>query len=142
VSAGGAIAFGKARLVARNLTVTGSEAFGLGGKDSAYLDVVNSEFVDCAAAGASFNDACGGRLVDCSVNGTQGVAVQDNGRVDLVSLRTSLSVKQITKPVGHPPTTVNNFNGPVFNAAVHGAQLAWNNNHVIQQQTNEGGSST
>ncbi|HET6504706.1 MAG TPA: right-handed parallel beta-helix repeat-containing protein [Amycolatopsis sp.] len=142
VSAGGAIAFGKARLVARNLTVTGSEAFGLGGKDSAYLDVVNSEFVDCAAAGASFNDACGGRLVDCSVNGTQGVAVQDNGRVDLVSLRTSLSVKQITKPVEHPPTTVNNFNGPVFNAAVHGAQLAWNNNHVIQQQTNEGGSST
>lgn len=142
VSTGGAVGFGKARLVARNLTVTGSEAFGLGGKDSAYLDVVNSEFVDCAAAGASFNDACGGRLVDCSVNGTQGVAVQDNGRVDLVSLRTSLSVKQITKPVERPPTTVNNFNGPVFNAAVHSAQLAWNNNNVIQQQTNEDGCST
>lgn len=143
VSAGGAIGFGRAKLVARNLSVTGSKAFGLCGKDSAYLEVVNSEFVDCAAAGASFDDTCGGRLVDCSVQGTQGVAVQDNGRVDLVSLRTSLSVvKQVAKPVAPQPTIVNNFYGPVFNAAVHSAQLAWNNNSAIQQQTNEGGSST
>ncbi|MEJ8654204.1 right-handed parallel beta-helix repeat-containing protein [Streptomyces sp. MS1.AVA.3] len=143
VSAGGAIAFGKGKLVARNLTVTGSEAFGLCGKDDAYLDVVNSEFVDCAAAGASFDDSCGGRLVDCSVQGTRGVAVQGNGRVDLVSLRTSLPVvKQVTKPVELPPTIVNNYYGPVFHAAVHGAQLAWNNNNAIQQQTNEDGSST
>ncbi|MGW7025340.1 right-handed parallel beta-helix repeat-containing protein [Streptomyces decoyicus] len=143
VSAGGAIAFGKGKLVARNLTVTGSEAFGLCGKDDAYLDVVNSEFVDCAAAGASFDDSCGGRLVDCSVQGTRGVAVQDNGRVDLVSLRTSLSVvKQVTKPVELPPTIVNNYYGPVFHAAVHGAQLAWNNNNAIQQQTNEDGTRT
>ncbi|MFC9236486.1 right-handed parallel beta-helix repeat-containing protein [Streptomyces decoyicus] len=143
VSAGGAIAFGKGKLVARNLTVTGSEAFGLCGKDDAYLDVANSEFADCAAAGASFDDSCGGRLVDCSVQGTRGVAVQDNGRVDLVSLRTSLPVvEQVTKPVELPPTIVNNYYGPVFHAAVHGAQLAWNNNNAIQQQTNEDGSST
>ncbi|MFC9229624.1 right-handed parallel beta-helix repeat-containing protein [Streptomyces decoyicus] len=143
VSAGGAIAFGKGKLVARNLTVTGSEAFGLCGKDDAYLDVVNSEFVDCAAAGASFDDSCGGRLVDCSVQGARGVAVQDNGRVDLVSLRTPLPVvKQVTKPVELPPTVVNNYYGPVFHAAVHGAQLAWNNNNAIQQQTNEDGSRT
>ncbi|WSA00129.1 right-handed parallel beta-helix repeat-containing protein [Streptomyces sp. NBC_00841] len=143
VSKCGAFGLGKARLVARNLTVSGSEAIGLYGQDSAYLDVANSEFVDCAAAGVSFNDASGGRLVDCSVNGTQGVAVQDNGRVDLVSLRTSLPiVKQIVKPVERPPTIVNNYDGPVFNAEVHGAQLAWNNNKVIQQQTDEDGSST
>jgi hypothetical protein len=104
---------------------------------------VNSAFVDCTVAGASFQGTCGGRMVDCSVNGTQGAAVQDNGLVDLVSLRTSLPVvKQITKPVERPPTIVNNYDGPVFNAEVHGAQLAWNNNNVIQQQTNEDGSST
>ncbi|MFF2808692.1 right-handed parallel beta-helix repeat-containing protein [Streptomyces sp. NPDC058000] len=143
VSAGGAIGFGAARFVARNLTVTGSEAFGLCGLGSAYLDVANSEFVDCAAAGASFDERCAGRLADCSVDGTQGVAVQDNGRVELVSLRTSLAVvTQQTKPAEPPPTTVNNFHGPVFNAAVNGAQLAWNNHHVIQQQTDEDGSRT
>ncbi|MGW7591260.1 right-handed parallel beta-helix repeat-containing protein [Streptomyces rubiginosohelvolus] len=143
VSKCGALGFGNARLVARNLTVTGSEGIGLYGQDSAFLDVANSEFVDCEAVGVSFNHASGGRLVDCSVNGTQGVAVQDNGRVDLVSLRTSLPVvKQIAKPVERPPTIVNNYDGPVFNAEVHGAQLAWNNSNVIQQQTNEDGSST
>ncbi|WP_328687192.1 right-handed parallel beta-helix repeat-containing protein [Streptomyces caniferus] len=141
-SAGGAIGFGKARLVARNLTVTGSEAFGLCGKDSAYLDVAHSEFVDCAAAGASFDDDCGGRLVDCAVGGTRGVAVQDNGRVDLVSLRTSLPVVQQTaKPAAPPPTIINHFHGPVFHAAVHGAHFAWNNTDV-SQQTHEGGSRT
>ncbi|WP_405779859.1 right-handed parallel beta-helix repeat-containing protein [Streptomyces sp. NBC_00859] len=142
VSRCGAFGLGKARLVARNLTVSGSEGIGLFGQDSAYLDVANSQFVDCAV-GASFNHTSGGRLVDCSVSGAAGVAVQDNGRVDLVSLRTSLPVvKEIAKPVGQPPTIVNNYLGPVFNAAVHSAQLAWNNNKVIQQQTGEDGSST
>jgi len=110
---------------------------------------LEGEFADCAAVGASFDDKCAGRLVDCSVTGTQGVAVQDNGRVDLVSLRTSLLVvPQTAKPVEPAPTIVNNyhgpvinnFNGPVFNAAVYSAQLAWNNNSAIQQQTREGGS--
>ncbi|WP_030971861.1 right-handed parallel beta-helix repeat-containing protein [Streptomyces sp. NRRL S-1824] len=142
VSIGGALGFGKGRLVARNLTVTGSEGVGLCGTDSANLDVVNSAFVDCTVAGASFQGTCGGRLVDCSVTGTQGAAVQDNGRVDLVSLRTSLPVVKQIEPVERPPTIVNNYGGPVFNAEVHGAQLAWNNNNVTQQQTNEDGSST
>ncbi|WP_200419303.1 right-handed parallel beta-helix repeat-containing protein [Streptomyces sp. Y2F8-2] len=143
VSSCGAVGFGKGRLVARNLTVTGSESLGLCGTDSARLDVMNSEFVDCATAGASFQGTSGGRLVDCSVTGTQGVAVQDNGRVDLVSLRTSLPVvEQTAKPVEPPPTIVNHYDGPVFNAEVHGAQLAWNNDNVIQQQNNEDGSST
>ncbi|MFF2438882.1 right-handed parallel beta-helix repeat-containing protein [Streptomyces sp. NPDC058107] len=142
VSIGGALGFGKGRLVARNLTVTGSEGVGLCGTDSAYLDVVNSAFVDCTVAGASFQGTCGGRLVDCSVTGTQGAAVKDNGRVDLVSLRTSLPVVKQIEPVERPPTIVNNYGGPVFNAEVHGAQLAWNNNNVTQQQTNEDGSST
>ncbi|MET4645535.1 hypothetical protein ABID95_005292 [Streptomyces atratus] len=142
VSIGGALGFGKGRLVARNLTVTGSEGVGLCGTDSAYLDVVNSAFVDCTVAGASFQGTCGGRLVECSVTGTQGAAVQDNGRVDLVSLRTSLPVVKQIEPVERPPTIVNNYGGPVFNAEVHGAQLAWNNNNVTQQQTNEDGSST
>ncbi|MFC9245933.1 right-handed parallel beta-helix repeat-containing protein [Streptomyces sp. NPDC057136] len=143
VSSGGAIGFGKGRLVARNLTVTGSEGFGLCGTDSARLDVVNSEFVDCATAGAGFYGTCSGRLVDCSVTGARGVAVQDNGRVDLVSLRTSLPVVKLTeKPVEPPPTIINNYDGPVFNGDVHGVQVAWNNNKVIQQQTNnEDGSS-
>ncbi|MET9361079.1 right-handed parallel beta-helix repeat-containing protein [Streptomyces sp. NPDC006632] len=143
VSSCGALALGKGRLTARNLTVTGSEAFGLCGTDSARLDVVNSEFADCATAGASFQDTCGGRMVDCSVRGTRGVAVQDNGRVDLVSLRTSLPVvKQLAKPAERPAMIVNHYEGPVFNAEVHGAQLAWNNNSVIQEQTSEDGSST
>ncbi|PJN38118.1 stage V sporulation protein K [Streptomyces sp. CB02959] len=141
VSSGGALGFGRARLVARNLTVTGSEAFGLCGLGSAYLDVADSGFVDCAAAGASFDEKCAGRLADCSVDGTQGVAVQHNGRVELVSLRTSLAV--VTKepePAEPAPTTVNNFIGPVFHREVSGTQLAWNNHDVIQQQTDEDGS--
>ena len=143
VSSGGVVGFGKARLVAKNLTVTGSEAFGLYGAGSARLDVVNGEFVDCAAGGARFDGTCGGRMVDCSVTGTQGVAVQNNGRVDLVALRTSLPVvEQIPQSVESSQTIVNHYEGPVFNVPVHGAQLAWNNINVIQQQTNEDGSHT
>ncbi|WP_328538233.1 right-handed parallel beta-helix repeat-containing protein [Streptomyces sp. NBC_00344] len=141
VSAGGVIGFGRSRLVARNLTVNGSEAFGLYGTDSARLDVVNSGFVDCAAGGAHFDGTSSGRLVDCTVTGTQGVAVQHNGRVDLGSLRTSLPVvEKITQPIASPPTIVNNYDGPVFNAPVQGIQLAWNNINAIQQQANEDGS--
>lgn len=141
VTSGGALAFGKARLVARNLTVTGSKAFGLCGTHSAYLDVADSRFDDCAAAGVTFDESGGGRLVNCSVTGTKGAAVQHNGRVELVSLSTSLPVVERTTATPEP-TVVNNFYGPVFNAAVHGAQLAWNNNSVIQQQTDQDGAGT
>ncbi|WP_030897939.1 right-handed parallel beta-helix repeat-containing protein [Streptomyces sp. NRRL F-5126] len=140
VSAGGVAAFGKARLVAKNLTVTGSEAFGLYGTNAAWVDVVDSEFADCAFTGALFDGKCGGRLESCSVSGSQGVAVQHNGLVSLVSLRTSLPVtKRVAQPAGGPTTVINNYSGPQFNAAVYGAQLAWNNINAIQQQTSEDG---
>ncbi|MDR6976328.1 hypothetical protein J2X68_003016 [Streptomyces sp. 3330] len=133
VSTGGALAFGTSRFVARDLTVTGAESYGLCGTGSAYLDVADSRFEDCAATGVRCDDACGGRLADCSVTGATGVAVQHNGRVGLVGLRTSLPVREITEPPA-PPTIVNHYHGPVFVEAVHSAQLAWNNTHVIQQQ--------
>lgn len=140
ISAGGAVAFGRARLVARNLSVTGSEAFGLCCTESAYVDVADSRFDDCAAAGVAFDESSGGRLVNCSVTGTTGAAVQHNGRVDLVSLRTSRPVVERSPEPAPPPTQiVNNYYGPVFNAAVHGVQLAWNNNEVVQQQTDQDG---
>ncbi|MFH9549978.1 right-handed parallel beta-helix repeat-containing protein [Streptomyces sp. NPDC017435] len=137
VSTGGALAFGTARLVARNLTVTGAESYGLCGTGSAYLDVADSRFDDCAATGLRFDDACGGRLADCDVTGTTGLAVQHNGRVKLVGLRTSLPVREITEPAP-PPTVVNHYHGPVFVEAVHSAQLAWNNTNVVQQQGTAG----
>ncbi|MGI5139364.1 MULTISPECIES: hypothetical protein [unclassified Streptomyces] len=34
------------------------------------------------------------------------------------------------------PQNVNNYDGPVFNAGVSGAQFAWNNNAVTQNQQN------
>ncbi|WP_328318017.1 hypothetical protein [Streptomyces sp. NBC_00388] len=34
------------------------------------------------------------------------------------------------------PQNVNNYDGPVFNAAVSGAQFAWNNGSVNQNQQN------
>ncbi|MFE7318276.1 hypothetical protein ACFU7T_35045 [Streptomyces sp. NPDC057555] len=34
------------------------------------------------------------------------------------------------------PQKVNNYDGPVFNAEVSGAQFAWNNNTVTQNQQN------
>ncbi|OQD53560.1 stage V sporulation protein K [Streptomyces phaeoluteigriseus] len=133
--AGGAVAFGRARLVARNLTVTGSEAFGLCGTESAYVDVADSRFDDCAAAGVTFDESGGGRLVNCSVTGTRGVGVQHNGRVDLVSLHTSRPVvERVPEPAPAPVQVVNNhYHGPVFNAAVHGVHLAWNNDRITQQ---------
>ncbi|AIA02272.1 right-handed parallel beta-helix repeat-containing protein [Streptomyces noursei] len=142
VSAGGAIGFGAARLVARDLTVTGSAAFGVCGLGSAYLDVTNGRFVDCAAVGASFDERATGRLADCAIDGDRGAAVLDNGRVELVSLRTVLRVvKREPTPAEPAPTIVNNY-GPVFNAAANGVQLAWHNHEVHQQQTNEDGSRT
>ncbi|MFD5265039.1 right-handed parallel beta-helix repeat-containing protein [Streptomyces sp. NPDC058335] len=133
--AGGAVAFGRARLVARNLTVTGSEAFGLCGTESAYVDVADSRFDDCAAAGVTFDESGGGRLVNCSVTGTRGMGVQHNGRVDLVSLHTSRPVvERVPEPAPPPVQIVNHhYHGPVFNAAVHGVHLAWNNDEVTQQ---------
>ncbi|MGW0874932.1 right-handed parallel beta-helix repeat-containing protein [Streptomyces sp. NPDC002740] len=136
VGTGGALAFGTARLVVRNLAVTGAQSYGLCGTGSAYLDVADSRFEDCAATGVRCDDACGGRLADCAVTGTTAVAVQHNGRVSLVSLRTSLPVREITEPAP-PPTIVNHYHGPVFVEAVHSAQLAWNNTNVIQQQTDQ-----
>jgi len=137
VEIGGAVAFGQANLTAKNLTVTGSQGFGLGGQDSAYLDVANSEFIDTTTAGVSLHDSCGGQLVHCSVTGTQGVAVLDNGRVHLSSLRSSLPViKQTPKSASDiSDRTNNNFYGPVFHAAAEGLQLAWNNDTVTQEQT-------
>ncbi|MET9502117.1 right-handed parallel beta-helix repeat-containing protein [Streptomyces sp. NPDC006622] len=132
--AGGAVAFGRARLVARDLTVTGSEAFGLCGTESAYVDVADSRFDDCAAAGVAFDESGGGRLVNCSVTGTRGVGVRHNGRVDLVSLQSSRPVvERVPEPAPPPAQIVNHYHGPVFNAAVHGVHLAWNNDEITQR---------
>lgn len=136
VSTGGALAHGTSRLVVARLTVTGAESFGVCATGSAYLDISHSSFTDCAATGLRFDGSGGGRLVDCSVTGTGVTAVQHNGRVDLASLRTSLPVVRIPDAVPPPTSVVNNFYGPVFNDAVHHAQLAWNNSSVVQQQTN------
>ncbi|WP_369144125.1 right-handed parallel beta-helix repeat-containing protein [Streptomyces sp. R44] len=142
VSIGGAVAAGKGRLSARNLTVNGSEGTGLAGSESGYLDVANSEFTDCASAGVAFADQSSGRLVDCSVNGTGGAAVLHNSRVEFVSLRTTLPVVRRTiRTVDQPPTVVNQI-GPVFHRDVHGAQFAWNNDHVTQNQQTEGDDSS
>ncbi|MFI9111073.1 right-handed parallel beta-helix repeat-containing protein [Streptomyces venezuelae] len=140
VSGGGAATLGSGQFLARNLTVTGSAALGLYGTGSAYVDVAHSTFTDCAAAGASFEEQAGGQLVDCAVDGTTGVAVIGNGRVDLVGLRTSLKVvRHPEKPAGPPPQIVNIFNGPVFNGPVRDIQVAWGNENVSQhQQRTEG----
>ena len=141
VSSGGVGALGSGRLVARNVTVTGSEGLGMYATGSAYADVTDSTFTDCALAGVSFDEKASGRLADCAVDGTGGPAVIHNGLVDLTALRTSLPVvRHKEKPAGPPPQVVqilNNpvFNGPVFNGPVHDVQLAWNNDHVVQQQT-------
>ncbi|MGI5139363.1 MULTISPECIES: hypothetical protein [unclassified Streptomyces] len=75
------------------------------------------------------------------MTGPQSVAVQHNGRIDLVSLRTSLpTTERIPQPAENPTTIVNNYQGPVFNASVHDIVPAWNNTNVSQQQANKGGS--
>ncbi|MFI6418080.1 right-handed parallel beta-helix repeat-containing protein [Streptomyces sp. NPDC050842] len=142
VSVGGAVALGKGRFSARNLTVNGSAGTGLTGSESGYLDVADSEFTDCASAGAVFADQSSGRLVDCAVNGPEGTpAVLDNGRADLVSLRTSLPVvRKTVRTVEQTPTVVNNYTGPVITGPVAHSQFSWNNDNVVQQQTEEDGS--
>ncbi|MGW4161680.1 right-handed parallel beta-helix repeat-containing protein [Streptomyces sp. NPDC004788] len=141
VSSSGAGVIGQARLVARNLIVTGSDGLGLCGRDSAYLDVAHSEFRDCAVAGAAFEGTCSGTFTDCSISGRGEKAVRHNGRVDLIDLRTSLPVVRQTDEVPEPaPMNVYNYHGPVFNQPVHGSQLAWNNQNVVQQQTPKDGS--
>ncbi|MDT9690753.1 right-handed parallel beta-helix repeat-containing protein [Streptomyces sp. P9(2023)] len=144
VSIGGAIASGKGKLFARNLTVTGSEGSGLGANESGYLDVANSEFTDCAMGGALFADEAGGRLVHCTVNGTQGPAVRHDGRVDIVGLRSSLPVvRETVRTVDQPQQTIiNHYDGTVFIGPVNNSQIAWDNQQVIQRQTNEDGADT
>ncbi|MFE6854232.1 right-handed parallel beta-helix repeat-containing protein [Streptomyces sp. NPDC057674] len=135
VSGAGAGALGSGRLIARNLTVNGSGALGVYGTGSAYLDITRSGFTDCAHAGASFDAEAGGQLVDCAVDGTTGVAVVGNGRVETVRLRTSLKVlRHAEKPAGPPQQIINIFNGPVFNGPVHDIQVAWGNENVSQHQ--------
>jgi hypothetical protein len=137
VEVGGVVAYDNAFLTAKRLTVAGSGGFGLAGQGSAHLDVTNSEFADTTAAGVALGDSCAGRLEDCSVTGTRGVGVVDNGRVQLISLRSSLPVTERTpEPAPYlPAPIVNNFYGPVFQAAAEGLQLAWNNATVSQEQT-------
>ncbi|MEV4948519.1 right-handed parallel beta-helix repeat-containing protein [Streptomyces sp. NPDC053755] len=137
VRVGGAVAYDRARLVARNLTVAGSEGCGLSASHSAYVDVANGEFTDCATAGAAFTDESAGRLVECSVSGTGETGVLHNGRVDLVSVHTSLPVVRKTVRTVEPiPTVIHNHHmGPVIYGPVSNAQLAWNNEQVIQQQS-------
>ena len=137
VELGGATAFDGGRLTAIGLTVTGPCAFGVYGRDTAYLSIEDCDFTDTTVAGVSADGSCGGVLARCSVTGTQGVAVRNNGRIHLTDLRSSLPVVEHT-PEPTPPTprvTINNYNGAVFNAAVNGAQIAWNNNSVTQNQT-------
>ncbi|MFJ8659050.1 right-handed parallel beta-helix repeat-containing protein [Streptomyces sp. NPDC093795] len=138
VSVCGAAVGGQGKLSVRNLTVKASEGAGVSASDSGYADVAHSEFTDCASAGAVFTDEGGGRLVDCAVNGTEGPAVRHNGRVELVSLRTSLPVVQI-RPAEPAPTIINNYTGPVIHGPVHNSQFTWNNKNVNQHQTTEDG---
>ncbi|MET8807060.1 right-handed parallel beta-helix repeat-containing protein [Streptomyces sp. NPDC004546] len=138
----GVLAIGRTTLFARNLAVTGPDGPGLGSTDSAYLDVAGSRFTDCGRVAVSVQGTSGGRLVDCSVTGAPGgMAVQHNGRVDLVSLDSSLRVaEQFSEPAAPPPATVvNNFNAPVFTGAITHSQVAFGNTHVIQQQTTQDG---
>jgi hypothetical protein len=138
----GVLAIGRTTLFARNLAVTGPDGPGLGSTDSAYLDVAGSRFTDCGRVAVSVQGTSGGRLVDCSVTGAPGgMAVQHNGRVDLVSLDSPLRVaEQFSEPAAPPPATVvNNFNAPVFTGAITHSQVAFGNTHVIQQQTTQDG---
>ncbi|MER6255007.1 right-handed parallel beta-helix repeat-containing protein [Streptomyces sp. NPDC001584] len=144
VTTGGAAAFGSARVVARNLTVTGSDGLGVFARDSARLEAVDATLADCAVSGASFVDGAGGRLEDCSVTGTGQLGVLHNGLVDLVGLRTSLPVLEKAVRTEPGPTVVHHhYEGPVFNGPVRDVQLAWNNVHaVLNQTTNEDGNRT
>ncbi|MFF6774361.1 right-handed parallel beta-helix repeat-containing protein [Streptomyces sp. NPDC012637] len=135
VSTVGAVALGKGRLVARRLTVAGSDSIGLLAKDHAYLDVSGSEFADCAAVGAWVRDEAGGQLVDCAVTGARGTGVRHNGRVAMPSLRTSLPVEEAEEPA-QAPANVTYVMGPAL--TIHGnvinSQIAVGNERVEMNQ--------
>ena len=92
--AGGAIVYEKEYLTAERLTVTRPGSFGLRGQDSAYFDIQDSEFADARYVGVSVDGSAGGRLTRCSVTGSEGVGVVDNGRVQLIDLRSALPVTE------------------------------------------------
>ncbi|MGW6985407.1 right-handed parallel beta-helix repeat-containing protein [Streptomyces sp. NPDC054932] len=140
----GASSFGSARVVARNLTVTGSDGLGVFARDSARLEVVGATLADCKVSGASFVDRSGGRLENCSVTGAGQLGVLHNGLVDLTGVRTSLPVLEKAVRTEPGPTVVHNhYEGAVFNGPVHDVQLAWNNVHAVQHRTtNEDGTRT
>ncbi|MFJ3900033.1 right-handed parallel beta-helix repeat-containing protein [Streptomyces sp. NPDC090025] len=132
LTSSGAAAMGKGRLVARNLTVTGSEAIGLMGSETGVLDVRDSEFTDCAAVGVLVVGDSVARLVDCGVSGTGEAAVHHSGHVDLVGLRTELPVTRMKKE-NHPTPTIVNQYGPVFNGVAQGIQIAYGNHGPVEQ---------
>ncbi|MEO6083643.1 MAG: right-handed parallel beta-helix repeat-containing protein [Umezawaea sp.] len=137
VELGGAVAFDSGRLTLLSLTVTGPCDFGVHGRDSAYLSIEDCDFTGTTVAGVSLDGSCGGTLARCSVTGTAGVAVLDNGKLHLTDLRSTLPVVEHT-PEPAPPVprvTINNDNRVVFNAAVVGSQIAWNNESVVQNRT-------
>ncbi|MFJ6496216.1 right-handed parallel beta-helix repeat-containing protein [Streptomyces virginiae] len=144
VTTGGASAFGSARLLARNLTVTGSDGLGVFARDTARLEIVDATLVDCAVSGASFVDDSGGRLEGCSVTGTGQLGALHNGLVDLAGLSTSLPVLEKAVRTEPGPTVVHHhYEGPVFNGPAHDVQLAWRNIHAVQHRTtNEDGRRT
>ncbi|MQY39730.1 hypothetical protein SRB17_77570 [Streptomyces sp. RB17] len=141
----GVLAIGSSMLVARNLSVTGPDGPGLGCTGSAFVDVAGSRFAHCGYAAVSAQEMSTGRLVDCSVTGAPGsMAVQHNGRVEVVSLDSSLRVaKQFSEPAAPPPPPVVNtyvtYNAPVFMKAVTNSQIAFGNSHVIQRMTTQDG---
>ncbi|WP_225095376.1 right-handed parallel beta-helix repeat-containing protein [Streptomyces sp. CoH27] len=138
----GILAAGGSRLFARNVTAGGCDV-GLCGTDSAYLDVADSRFADCADSGMTVLGTSTGRLADCRVTGSRGTAVQHNGRVELIALDTPLRVvEQAPEPAASPSPSVVHHHGPVFHAAVHNAQFAWDNTHVSQQQSTQDGAAT
>ncbi|GAA2645772.1 hypothetical protein GCM10010425_63450 [Streptomyces spororaveus] len=144
VTTGGVSAFGSARVVARNLTVTGSDGLGVFARDTARLEIEGATLVDCAVGGAGFVDDSGGRLQDCSVTGTGQLGILHNGLVDLTGLRTPLPVLEKAVRTEPGPTVIHHhYEGPVFNGPVRDVQLAWRNIHAVQHRTtNEDGTRT
>jgi hypothetical protein len=73
---------------------------------------------------------CGMRVVDSA-----GTTYEIHGRVDDV-LRVHDAVRRLSDASPAPaPGTV--YNGPVFHISGDGAQLAWNNKSVVQNQTQQ-----
>ncbi|MEV7561691.1 right-handed parallel beta-helix repeat-containing protein [Streptomyces sp. NPDC089795] len=144
VTTGGVSSFGSARVLARNLTVTGSDGLGVFASNTARLEIEGATLVDCAVSGASFVDDSGGRLEGCSVTGTGKLGALHNGQADLAGLNTALPVIEKAVRTEPGPTVVHHhYEGPVFNSPVHDVQLAWRNIHAVQHRaTNEDGTHT